>query len=211
MQFSQSNQFEVLDLGQLNYADAGRLMQRRVEEVASAAAPDTLFLCEFEPVVTVGRAADAQAYQHLTVPVHAVSRGGKATFHGPGQLVAYPILRLQEQCRDLHAYLHALEEALILTVADFDLTGSRDPRNTGCWVQGRKIASIGVAVKRWVTYHGIALNVETELEWFQRFDPCGLTPDTMTTMKMELGHAPPMQGVKDSLSAHLQRILRDGR
>jgi len=210
MQFSQSTCFEIVDLGQLGYAEAEVQMLERVEQVAAGLAADTLLLCEFDPVITVGRAADIQAYRHLDVATHAVSRGGKATFHGPGQLVAYPILRLQKDCRDLHAYLQALELALMQTVADFELEGGRDPRNTGCWVAGRKIASIGVAVRRWVTYHGVALNVETDLQWFQRFDPCGLTADTMTSMELELGVAPPMKLVKKSLSSHLQSVLRNG-
>jgi lipoate-protein ligase B len=210
MNFSRSTQFEVVDLGQVSYAEADRQMQQRVDQVADVAAPDTLFLCEFEPVVTIGRGAELQAYQDLEVETHAVTRGGKATFHGPGQLVAYPVIQLYEDCHDLHAYLHSLEEALIQTVADFQLEGGRDPRNTGCWVAGRKIASIGVAVRRWVTYHGVALNVDTDLQWFHRFDPCGLIPEIMTSMKRELGQAPPLEEVKRSLSAHLQSVLRDG-
>lgn len=186
MRFSSSAAFEVQNLGRADYAAVDQQMMELVDEIRVGNAPDTLLLAEFDPVLTVGRAADVSLYGDVGLPVHAISRGGKTTFHGPGQLVAYPLIQLREGVRDLHAYLHALEETLIRTVVDFGLPGVRDPRNTGCWVNGRKLASIGVAVRRWVTYHGVALNVSTDLSWFRRFDPCGLEPDLMTTMEREL-------------------------
>ena len=212
MRFSRSDEFEVLDLGRTDYAAVDALMMERLEAIVAGAAPDTLLLAEFDPVLTVGRASGADradAYAALGIPVHEIARGGKATFHGPGQLVAYPLLRLEEDARDLHAYLHALEEALILTVGEFDLTGARDPRNTGCWIGGHKVASIGVAVRKWVTYHGLALNVDTDLAWFRKFDPCGLEPDLMTTMAKELGgEVPEMEAVRAVLARHLKATLR---
>ena len=209
MAFSRAPRFEISDLCQRSFEEAGDLMLSLVEEVAAGSGVDHLLLCEFPPVLTVGRGAHATPYEGLGLPVHEVSRGGKATFHGPGQIVAYPIVQLLDEARDLHAFLHALEEGLILTVADFGLSGRRDPRNTGCWVEGRKIASVGVAVRRWVTYHGLALNVTTDLDWFRRFDPCGLEPDLMTTMARELGgRAPAMEDVKESLARNLERVLR---
>ncbi len=210
MRFSRSAAFEVHDLGRSTYAEVDELMMDRVEAISRGEAPDQLLLAEFEPVLTVGRAGDAEAYQHLGIPVHAISRGGKATFHGPGQVVAYPLIHLAAGARDLHAYLHALEEALILCVGDFGLEGSRDLRNTGCWVKGKKIASIGVAVRKWTTYHGVALNLTTDLSWFQRFDPCGLEPSVMTTMAQELGeHTPSFAEVAQSLALHMKEVLRE--
>ena len=208
MRFSRSAAFEVHDLGRSTYEEVDRLMVERVEKVSRGEAPDQLLIAEFEPVLTVGRAGDVQAYQHLEIPIHAISRGGKATFHGPGQVVAYPIIHLAADARDLHAYLHALEEALIACVGDFGLLGERDPRNTGCWVKGKKIASIGVAVRRWTTYHGVALNLSTDLSWFHRFDPCGLDPNVMTTMAEELGEqTPSFAEVAQSLARHMKEVL----
>lgn len=199
---------QVLDLGRCDYGAVLERMLRLVEERAADQAADHLLLCEFEPVVTVGRGEDLRRYAAVGLPVYEVSRGGKATYHGPGQVVAYPILRLPEGARDLHAYLRALEEALIRTVGDFGLQGGRDPRNTGCWVNGRKIASIGVAVRRWVTYHGVALNVSTALESFRRIDPCGLDPGLMTSMERELGRAPELEPVKARLAQRVEEALR---
>jgi lipoyl(octanoyl) transferase len=210
MRFSRSAALEVVDLGRTGYASAHERMLELVDAIHRGEQPDHVLLAEFEPVLTVGRAAAVAAYRELELPVHSVSRGGKATFHGPGQLVAYPLVKLEPGTRDLHAYLHALEEALIRTVADFGLAGHRDPRNTGCWVDGRKVASIGVAVRRWVTYHGVALNIDTDLSWFRRFDPCGLEPDLMTTMRREAGgDPPPFADVSASLARHLLETLRE--
>ena len=210
MRFSNSAAFEVVDLGRADYVEVDRRMMALVDAIRAGKQPDTLLLAEFEPVLTVGRAADASLYDDVGLPVHAISRGGKTTFHGPGQLVAYPLIQLQEGTRDLHAYLHALEEALVRTVGDFGLPGVRDPRNTGCWVHGRKLASIGVAVRRWVTYHGVALNGSTDLSWFRRCDPCGLEPELMTSMQSELGgEAPPFADVTASLAQRIEEILRE--
>ncbi len=209
MIFSSAPRFEVEDLGRCAYLEAGARMLAAVEERAAGGDTDRLLLAEFDEVLTVGRGgAEAGAYAALGVPVHEVPRGGKTTFHGPGQLVAYPVIGLEGEARDLHAYLHALEEALIRTVGRFGLVGGRDPRNTGCWVGGRKIASIGVAVRRWVAYHGVALNVATDLSWFRRFDPCGLDPEVMTSMASELGSAPPLDEVRNALAEELAAALR---
>ena len=209
MRFSVSSGFEVENLGRTDYRTAGLRMQEVLAERIAGEGEDRLLLAEFEPVLTVGRGGDANAYDATGLAVESVERGGKATFHGPGQLVAYPIVRLPEGARDLHAYLHALEESLIRSVADFGLEGSRDPRNTGCWIRGHKVASVGVAVRRWVTWHGVALNVSTDLSWFGRFDPCGMESDVMTTMATELGGAAPeMSAVQDSLARRIAEVLR---
>ena len=211
MRFSRSAVFKVHYLGRTDYASADALMMERVDAIVRGDAPDQLLLAEFDPVLTVGRGGDSSAYRNLGIPVHEISRGGKATFHGPGQLVAYPLVRLEEGARDLHAFLRVLEEALIRCVGDFGLDGERDPRNTGCWIHGRKVASIGVAVRRWTTYHGVALNLDTDLSWFRRFDPCGLEPDLMTTMARESGgQAPPAEEVRTSLARHMEEVLREG-
>ena len=208
MRFSVASALEVEDLGRTDYLSAGARMRAALEARIAGTAGDRLLLAEFEPVLTVGRGADPAAYAAAGLPVHAVERGGKATFHGPGQLVAYPVVGLEGEARDLHAYLHALEEGLIRCVGDFGLEGGRDERNTGCWVGGRKIASIGVAVRRWTAWHGVALNVATDLDWFRRFDPCGLEPEVMTTMERELRAIPDFSAVKESLARRLGEVLR---
>ena len=208
MRFSVASDFEVVDLGRTDYLAAGERMQEALAARIAGEAGDRLLLAEFEPVLTVGRGEDPARYAAAGLPVHAVERGGKTTFHGPGQLVAYPVVGLEGEARDLHAYLHALEEALIRAVGDFGLAGGRDPRNTGCWVNGRKVAAIGVAVRKWTAWHGVALNVDTDLDWFRRFDPCGLEPEVMTTMARELGAAPDFGAVKEALAARLREVLR---
>lgn len=209
MRFLAGPTLQVEDLGRTSFRAAGARMAAALEERVAGRGADRLLLAEFEPVLTVGRGALAAAYAAAPdLPVEEVERGGKATFHGPGQLVAYPVVALREGARDLHAYLHALEEALIRCVGDFGLQGTRDPRNTGCWIGGRKVASIGVAVRRWVAWHGVALNVHTDLSWFRRFDPCGLEPELMTTMARELGgSAPPLDEVKTALARRLSEVL----
>lgn len=210
MPISQSEVLEVVDLGRTTHGVAQERMMELVDAIAEDLVSDHILLAEFEPVLTVGRAADPAAYADSGLPVVPVSRGGKATFHGPGQLVAYPLLKLRRDELDLHDYLNRLEQALIATMGDFGLLGGRDPRNTGCWVGGRKIASIGVAVSRWVTYHGLALNVSTDLEWFRRFDPCGLEPELMTNMQKEVGGtAPDFADVTTSLVRRLKETLRE--
>jgi len=215
MRFSRSPEWVVRDLGRADYAEVNALQEDLIAKIAAGEEPDHLLLAEFEPVITIGRGGGgASQYAHLGVPVHEISRGGKATFHGPGQLVAYPLLRLEDEARDLHAYLHALEDALIGVVSDFGLQGGRDPRNTGCWVNGRKLASIGVAVRKWVSWHGLALNISTDLEWFRRFDPCGLDPEVMTTMAAECAAAgappPSYPEVTEALCLRLSATLREG-
>jgi lipoyl(octanoyl) transferase len=175
--------------GLVDYADATawqeRLVARRI-----AGGPDTLLLLEHPPVYTLGRGADER---HLgsavagTVPVVRAHRGGQVTYHGPGQLVGYPILGLRGLRTDIRWYLRMLEAALIAALAEWNIEGGRVDGQTGVWVRGRKIASIGVAVRRWVTWHGFALNVGHDLGGFARITPCGLTGVEMTSIAREGG------------------------
>jgi lipoate-protein ligase B len=173
---------DVLRLGRTGYADAYELQQGLLEQRIAGAARDTLVLTEHEPVVTVGRKTPAGAVTGVDVPVFEIERGGEATYHGPGQVVGYPIVELPPERRDLHRYLRDLEEVLIRVLAEFDVAGTRRAGLTGVWIGERKVASIGVAVRRWVTWHGFALNVHTDLAGFRSFNPCGLRPDVMTRL-----------------------------
>ena len=155
---------------------------------------DLLLLLEHPPVVTMGRTAKEAhlitSPDHLRargIDVFEVERGGDVTFHGPGQLVGYPILDLKRHRRDLHWYLRQVEEALIVALAQVGIAGTRDARYTGVWTEGRKIASIGVHARDWVTWHGFALNVTTELSFFDLIVPCGIPAVQMTSVARESG------------------------
>ncbi|RMH40008.1 MAG: lipoyl(octanoyl) transferase LipB, partial [Deltaproteobacteria bacterium] len=141
------------------------------------------------------------------VEVVPIERGGDATYHGPGQLVAYPIVLLRDGERDLHRFLRNLEEAMIRTCGDFGLDAGRVAGRTGVWIGPRKIASIGIACRRWVTFHGLALNVTTDLSYFRRINPCGFDAAVMTSMAAELGRPVAMAEVKRALVAHLGDTL----
>jgi lipoate-protein ligase B len=164
---------------------------------------DALLLVEHGHVITVGRRQGALA--NLLAPgeveVVEVERGGGVTYHGPGQVVAYPILRLEEGERDLHRFLRNLEEAMIRTLDGFGIAGMRVAGQTGVWVRegSRKIASIGVACRKWVTFHGLALNVSTDLRYFARIQPCGFDSGVMTSMSAELGREVDMAEVQSRL------------
>ncbi len=181
---------EVRRLGRTRFEDAYRLQKELVEARADDRIGDVLILTEHDPVITVGRGASSAPIAHLDVPVIEIERGGEATYHGPGQLVAYPILALADDRRDLHRYLRDLEEVVIGLLAEFGVAGARRENLTGVWIGERKVCSIGVAVRRWVTYHGLALNLHTDLATFRRFRPCGLDPDVMTRLADHVELAP---------------------
>ena len=174
---------EVRQLGRTRYADAHALQQELLARRIEGELDDLLLLTEHEPVITFGRGTSAEEQRHLAqtgIPVVEVERGGEATYHGPGQLVAYPILELAPDRRDLHQYLRDLEEVVLAVLSELAIEGTRRPGLTGVWIGDRKVCSIGVAVRRWVTWHGLALNLHTDLAPFRRFRPCGLSPDVMT-------------------------------
>ena len=218
----------VSDLGTLPYADALAL-QRAVAlaRICGAFDEDLLLLVEHPPVVTLGRAssrghllASPALLSGRGVELHEVDRGGDVTFHGPGQLVGYPIIDLKRHTQDLHWYLRQLEAALIAALAELGLPGERRTGFTGVWTDGRKLASIGVHARDWVTWHGFALNVTTDLSFFDLIVPCGIPSVEMTSISAELrrqsagdrvadasGSGPPASAVlaPDSILARLTR------
>ena len=174
--------------------------------------PDTLILVEHPDAITLGRSAKAHNVLDAgEIPVFAIERGGDVTYHGPGQLVAYPIFQLRESERDLHRYLRNLEDAVLRTLADFGLAGTRQPGKTGVWTaQGAaplKLASIGVAVRKWVTMHGLALNVSTALSRFGAIHPCGFDASVMTSMERELGQPVDFAAVKAAMTKHMADVF----
>ena len=185
----------TVTLGRLPYGDALELQRSIARDRISGAIPqDVLLLVEHPPVVTLGRGskeknlvASPEFLQSKGVEVFEVERGGDVTFHGPGQLVGYPIIDLKRHRQDLHWYLRKIEEALINCLADYGIHAERNPAFTGVWTHGRKIASIGVHARDWVTWHGFALNVTTDLSYFDLIIPCGIDGVVMTSIARELG------------------------
>jgi lipoyl(octanoyl) transferase len=195
---------DVQHLGRVDYTAAHALQQTLIQQRLAdlSGVPDRLLLLEHDPVVTVGRSPRSEQRAELErslagtdCPVVEVERGGEATWHGPGQLVAYPIVHLAPGRRDLHEYLRMLEGVVIDTLHTFGVAGQREPGKTGVWVAQagamRKVASIGIAVRQWVTWHGVSLNVTNRLDHFQRFHPCGFDHNVMTTLASCLASSPP--------------------
>lgn len=176
-------------LGTVPYADALALQDALVNARRYDQIGDTLLLLEHPHVFTLGRGADERFLINppAEVPVHRVSRGGEVTYHGPGQLVAYPILKLEGRDRDVHRYLRALEHAIIEALHELGIEAGRRDRLTGVWISARKIASIGVGIRRWVTFHGLAVNVDPALRYFDTIVPCGIEGCRMTSVAELLG------------------------
>ena len=171
---------EVIDLGRRAYVEAYALQEERLAARIRGEVPDGLLLVEHDPVVTRGRRSSEGDTAGVPFPVVDIGRGGEATYHGPGQVVAYSIIELPEGRRDLHRYLRDLEQVVIDALRSLGIEGRREPGKTGVWIGAQKVCSIGVAVRRWVTWHGLALNVTTDLDAFRSFAPCGLDASVMT-------------------------------
>jgi lipoyl(octanoyl) transferase len=176
-------------LGRLAYQPALDLQEKNVAARASAEIHDQLLLLEHDPVYTIGRQRDRSSLGRAALPhpVVEINRGGQATFHGPGQLVGYFIFDLQKLTPDLHLFLRWIEEGLIALLQDYGLAAQRREGLTGVWIEDRKIASIGVGVRRWITMHGFGLNVGSDLSGYEAITPCGIAGVTMTSLSRELG------------------------
>ena len=219
----QNKKLTIYDFGCTDYQIIWQFQQDLVQQRLKNEMPDMLLIGEHPPVITTGRAAKTENILTPQIPIVEIERGGDATYHGPGQLIAYPIIKLPENERDLHAYLRKLEEVLILTLRDFGLWAIRHEGYTGVWVldqtatsdtaeriirRPRKIASIGVAVKQWVTYHGLALNVSTDLTPYTQINPCGLPAEVMTSLVAQAGpRAITMAAVKTALAKHFGQVF----
>jgi lipoyl(octanoyl) transferase len=204
----------TLDWGRTSYRDAWARQDELVAQRLAGTAGDTLVFTEHDPVYTLGVRKDSD--QHLLwnaaelarrgIELVQTNRGGDITYHGPGQIVGYPVVNLAPR-KDLHAYLRLLEQVLINTVGTFGLAADRRAGKTGIWLGERKIAAIGVAVKKWTTSHGFALNVNTDLTPFGGIVPCGITDGTVTSMHLELGRALDPAEVRRVLAAEFWRLL----
>jgi len=190
-------------LGRVEFEKAFAMQEEIVRGKVAGTAQDELLLLEHEPVYTIGRTPDQSSLReaaHLPHPVVQINRGGQATYHGPGQLVGYPILDLRSHGQDLHRYLRALEEMLIRVCETFGVHAERREGLTGTWVADRKIASIGVGVRQWISMHGFALNVCGDLKPFGEITPCGIAGVTMTSLEKESGRPITVQDAADAVS-----------
>jgi lipoate-protein ligase B len=188
--------------GLLDY-DEALVWQESLRDRVLAGGEDALLLLQHPAVYTLGRGADPAflgAAAHGPIPVVRATRGGQVTYHGPGQIVGYPMLDLRRHRLDVRWYVSALEEVMIRTLADFGIAGGRRPGTPGVWVGARKIASVGIAIRRWCTWHGFALNVSGDLAPFRAITPCGLTGVEMTSLEREGGPAD-TQRVTDAVLA----------
>ena len=203
---------EVQDLGRMRYAEALAIQQDLVEKRKRGLVPDQLLFVEHSHVITQGRngraenlLASEEALRSAGIEFYPTNRGGDITYHGPGQIVGYPILDLREWKRDVVAYLRTVEQAIMDALAEFHIAAGRVPGCTGVWVDGRKVAAIGVHISRWVTSHGFALNHTTDLRYFQYIVPCGLTKPV--TSMQELGSDASREQVLAALSTHFARVF----
>ena len=215
---SEARRLLVADLGRRPYGEVLELQRRLCRDrQAGETTEDLLLLVEHDPVVTLGRGTRETSLPLSPAQIRArgvevfdVERGGDVTFHGPGQLVGYPILDLSHHRQDLHWYLRTVEEALIVALGTLGISAERSTGQTGVWTQGRKIASIGIHVKQWVTFHGFALNVSTELDYFDLIVPCGISGVTMTSVQRELGSAAPADlaaATRDAVTEAFGRVF----
>lgn len=203
---------QVRELGRIDYSKALELQQQLAAERKQGQIGDQLLLLEHTHVITMGRngrmenlLAGEEILRRAGISFYPTDRGGDITYHGPGQLVGYPILDLRDWKRDVVGYVRAVEQVIIDTLADFGISAGRIPKLTGVWVEERKIAAIGVHLSRWVTSHGFALNVSTDLNYFQYIVPCGLTKPV--TSMAQLGVAVDLHEVSQRLAGHFGRVF----
>ncbi len=194
---------QVVDLGSYGYWDTYLFQQQLINLRYNGSIPDTLILVEHPPVFTIGRGGSRQnllvSQQFLEqreIGLFEIDRGGDITYHGPGQIVGYPILNLKQHQRDVHMVLRRYEEAIINLLADFGISAGRKARYTGVWVGEEKIAAIGIGAKRWITFHGFALNVKTDLAYFREIVPCGIPDKGVTSLSRLLGRTVELEEVK---------------
>jgi lipoyl(octanoyl) transferase len=207
---------EIRRLGRVDYASALALQRALVEDRRAGRVDDLLLLLEHPHVLTLGVRGDggrshilanAETLAARGIEVHETGRGGDITYHGPGQLVGYPIIDLQPDRRDVHRYVRDIEEVLIRTAADYGVVAVRVPGLTGVWVGREKLAAIGVRIGRWVTSHGFAFNVTTDLEYFDLIVPCGIADRGVTSLARLLGRPVDRREVEDHLVTHFCRVF----
>ncbi|MEJ2234486.1 MAG: lipoyl(octanoyl) transferase LipB [Syntrophobacterales bacterium] len=204
----------VVNLGQAKYLEVLDLQRELVKRRQEERIPDTLLLVEHEPVITLGRRgrrsnilSSSEKLASQGINVHQVERGGDVTYHGPGQLVGYPVIDLAERNIGVRQFVDLLEETIILTLADFDIHAGRQSQHRGVWVEDHKVAALGVAIKRWVSFHGFALNVFPNLDHYCHINPCELHHEQVTSMARLLGKPPAMAVVIQKLVSRFAQLF----
>jgi lipoate-protein ligase B len=192
----------LVNLGQAKYLEVLDLQRRLVELRQENCVPDTLLLVEHEPIITLGRRgstnnilSNAEELASQGIQLQRVERGGDVTYHGPGQLVVYPIVHLTQRNLSVRGFVDLLEETIIQVLADFGIQAGRDAQHRGVWVEDLKVAALGVAIRRWVSFHGIALNISPNMDHFCHINPCELRSEQVTSMAKLLGDTPSMEEV----------------
>ncbi|MEW6376739.1 MAG: lipoyl(octanoyl) transferase LipB [Thermodesulfobacteriota bacterium] len=205
----------IIDLGLTDYGEAWDLQRRLWSRRVERKLPDLLLLLEHPHVITLGRRGNRshlitspEILEAMNIPIFHVERGGDVTYHGPGQIVVYPILDLKDYGYRLIRYVDQLEEVVLCVLRDFGIEGRKDSLNRGVWVNGEKIASVGVAIKRWVAFHGFSLNYETDLKYFDLINPCGLDGKKMTSMERILGRNIPRDKLVDRICFHFKQTFK---
>ncbi|WP_422361279.1 lipoyl(octanoyl) transferase LipB [Reichenbachiella sp.] len=233
MNVVQNKETKFIDLGLIDYQEAWdyqtelfdqtvalKIENRKKEDSEQIITPNYLIFCSHPHVYTLGKSGDQanlllddQGLKEKHATFYKINRGGDITYHGPGQIVGYPILDLDNFFTDIHKYLRLLEEAIILTLADYGIEAGRIDGLTGVWIdinhpaKARKICAMGVKSSRWVTMHGFAFNVMTDLNYFQNIIPCGIDDKAVTSLEFELGEKPDMDEVQERLKGHLARLF----
>jgi lipoyl(octanoyl) transferase len=205
----------VRRLGLVPYADGLELQRRLVEDRKAGLIPDTLLLLQHPHVLTIGVKKDGRSHilapperlSSLGVEVFETGRGGDVTYHGPGQLVGYPVIDLNPDRRDVHRYVRDLEEVMIRVCASYGITAGRSQGFSGAWVGDEKIGAIGVRISRWITSHGFAFNVTTDIDFFNLIVPCGIADRGVTSLAARLGEAPAMSAVEDRFIEHFAAVF----
>ena len=202
------------DLGLIDYKDAWDLQKHTFELRYQKKISDIIYLLEHPHTYTLGKVADEKnligSKEYLDkkkISVYNIDRGGDITYHGPGQIVGYPIIDLKEWQNDTHKYLRALEEVIIRTCDHYGIKGIRDPKYTGVWIENRKIAAIGIKISRWITMHGFAFNVNTDLSLFTGIIPCGIVDKEITSLQKELSRSVSVTEVKEILLKNFMKVF----
>ncbi len=207
-------QLLVVNIGTTKYADTWELQKEIFSARVSQRIDDVFLLTEHEPVFTLGKGADENhllandsELQEKKIDMFWIDRGGDVTFHGPGQIVGYPIIDLNLHYNDIHRYLRDLEEMIIRTIAEYEIAGGREKEFTGVWVKNEKIAALGVKVSKWITMHGFALNVNTDLTFFDRIIPCGIFHKGVTSLEQILHKKIELSEVQNKLIYYFAQIF----
>lgn len=197
---------KLLDLGIKDYQETLTLQYQLIEKRVTNEPEDTLVLVEHPHVITMGRKGKIENIFDTAIPIYKVERGGDVTYHGFGQIVGYPIIDFRVK-KDVDKFLRALEEIIILTLKNYDIKATRKENYTGVWVNEKKIASIGISFKNWISYHGFSLNVSTDLNYFLKLNPCGLEGSIMTSMNEIMNKTYNMEEIKETLFFYTKKIF----